>query len=98
MATIRRRANPPPPKKPPHELRQKPKPGHAVIDPLVNPGNSPHRHQTRSKADSIRTYHRMVILAQGSPGCRPARAPQNEKATVMSEQTTNIFALENLRP
>jgi hypothetical protein len=29
---------------------------------LVNPGNPPHRHQTRSKADSTRSYHRMVTL------------------------------------
>jgi hypothetical protein len=63
MAAIRHRANPPPPKKPNAEPRQKPKHSHAVIDPLVNPGNPPHRHQTRSKADSTRSYHRMVTLA-----------------------------------
>jgi hypothetical protein len=35
----------------------------AVIDPLVNPGNPPRRHQTRSKANPTRTHHRMVTLA-----------------------------------
>jgi hypothetical protein len=68
-------------KKPNAEPRQKPK--HAVIDPLVDPGNPPHRHQTRTKADSTGPYHRMVILAKGSPGRRPARALQRKKTTVM---------------
>jgi hypothetical protein len=30
---------------------------------LVNPGNPPHCHQTRSKAYTTRTHHRMVLLA-----------------------------------
>jgi hypothetical protein len=63
MAAIRHRANPPPPKKTAAEPRQKPKHRHAVIDPLVNPGSPPCRHQTRSIANPTRTYHCMVILA-----------------------------------
>jgi len=43
--------------------RQKPKHYHAATDPLVNPGNPPHCHQTRSKAYTTRTHHRMVLLA-----------------------------------
>ena len=63
MAVIRHRANPLPPKKTTAEPQQKPKHRHAAIDPLVNPGSPPHRHQTRSKADPARAYHRMVTLA-----------------------------------
>jgi SRSO17 transposase len=65
MAVIRHRANPPPPKKSNAGPRQKQKQKrrHAVIDPLVNPGNPPRRHQTGSKADPTRTHHRMVTLA-----------------------------------
>src|SRR6267142_1604922 len=65
MAVIRHRANPSPPKKRNAGPRQKQKQKrcHAVIDPLVNPGNPPRRHQTGSKADPTRTHHRMVTLA-----------------------------------
>jgi hypothetical protein len=63
--------------------RQKPKHIHAATDPLVNPGNPPHCHQTRSKAYSTGTHHRMVTLAQSSPSCRSARPLQINKATVM---------------
>src|ERR1700740_2905427 len=54
-----------------------------VIDPMVNPGSSAHRHQARSKAHPTRTHHRMVTLAQSSPGDRSACAPQSKMATVM---------------
>ena len=54
-----------------------------VADPMVNPGNSAHRHQARSKADQASTHHRMVTLAQSSPGNRKARPPQSKTATVM---------------
>ena len=65
MAAIRHRANPPPPKKKQNVApQQKPKHYHAATDPLVNPGNPPHCHQTRAKAYSTRTNHRMVLLAQ----------------------------------
>jgi SRSO17 transposase len=63
MAAIRHRANPPPPKKTNAEPRQKPKHRHAVVDPMVDPGSPPHRHQARAKADTTRTHHRMVTLA-----------------------------------
>src|SRR5450755_3817855 len=62
--------------------RQKQKQPHAVINPLVNPGNPPHRHQTRPKADPTRTHHRMVTVAQSSPSSRSALSPQ-KTATVM---------------
>src|SRR5450631_402995 len=62
--------------------RQKQKQPHAVINPLVNPGNPPHRHQTRPKADPTRTHHRMVTVAQTSPSSRSALSPQ-KTATVM---------------
>src|ERR1700760_4911653 len=54
-----------------------------VIDPMVNPGSSAHRHQARSKAHPTCTHHRMVTLAQSSPGDRSAFAPQSKTATVM---------------
>jgi len=57
--------------------------GWHTTDPLVNPGNPPHCYQTCSKADSTRTYHRVVFLAQSSPGCRSTRPLQIKKATVM---------------
>ena len=65
--------------------RQKPKHRHAVSDPLVNPGNPPHRRQTCSKANSTRACHRMVILAQGSPGRSPESSFQTKITTVMLE-------------
>jgi hypothetical protein len=79
MAVIRHHANPPQPKKRNAEPRQK----QNVIDPMVNPGSSAHRHQARSKADPTRPHHRMVTLAQSPPGGRSACAPQSKRATVM---------------
>ena len=63
--------------------------GDAAIDSSVNPGNPPHRHQTRPKADSTGTYHRMVLLAKGSPGCAQrahfeAKSNRNAKLTLAS--------------
>src|ERR1700737_1105253 len=49
----------------------------------IDTGNPPHRYQTCAKADSTRTHHRMVLLAQSSPGCRSTRPLQIKKATVM---------------
>jgi SRSO17 transposase len=46
MAAIRHRANPPPPKKRNGGPLQKPGPNRPTTDPLVNPGNPPHRNQT----------------------------------------------------
>jgi hypothetical protein len=76
------------------EPRQKQNHRRLVIDPMVNPGSSAHRHQARSKADPTRPHHRMVTLAQSSPGDRSARAPQNKTTTVMLARLRG-FALEN---
>src|SRR3982074_1391896 len=65
------------------ELQQKQNHRRFVIDPMVNTGNSAHRHQARSKADPTRPHHRMVTLAQSSPGDRSACAPKSKTATVM---------------
>src|ERR1700694_3018674 len=65
------------------EPRQKQNHRRLVTDPMVNPGSSAHRHQARSKADKTRPHHRMVTLAQSSPGDRSACAPQGKTATVM---------------
>src|SRR6266852_2328673 len=65
------------------EPRQKQNHRRLVIDPMVNPGSSAHRHQARSKADPTRPHHRMVTLAQSPPGDRSAYAPQSKRATVM---------------
>jgi hypothetical protein len=70
-------------KKPNAEPRQKQNHRHLVIDPMVNPGSSAHRHQARSKADPTSPHHRMVTLAQSSPGDRPALAHQSKTTTVM---------------
>ena len=83
MAAIRHRANPPSPKKTAIRPRQKPKLRHPVVDPLVNPGNPPHRHQARAKEDPACTHRRMVTLAQNSPGRRTAGPSQKKTATVM---------------
>jgi SRSO17 transposase len=83
MAAIRHRANPPSPKK-----NQAPSLGSSqsattpTPDPLVDPGSPPHRYQTRSKAASTCTHHRMAILAQGTSGRSPARSSQ-KTTTVM---------------
>ncbi|WP_247387674.1 transposase, partial [Bradyrhizobium sp. 143] len=87
LAAIRHRANPPPPKKRNLAPRQKPKHNHTATDPLVNPGNPPHCHQTCSKAYSTRTHHRMVFLAQSSSGCRSTRSRQIKKTTVMLDDS-----------
>src|SRR5258707_12412408 len=65
------------------EPRQKQNYCRLVIDPMVNPGSSAHRHQARQKAAPTRPYHRMVTLAQSSPGDRSACAHQSKKAAVM---------------
>jgi hypothetical protein len=83
MAVIRHHANPPQSKKHNAEPRQKQNHRRLVIDPMVNPGNPPHRHQARSKAYPTRPHHRMVTLAQSSPSDRSASAPQSKTTTVM---------------
>src|ERR1700730_11879543 len=68
------------------EPRQKQNHRRLVIDPMVNPGSSAHRHQARSKADPTRPHHCMVTLAQGSPGDRSACEPPSTTATEMLRQ------------
>src|SRR5205085_12254776 len=70
-------------KKPNVEPRQKPNHSHAVVDPMVDPGSPPHRRQARAKADTTRTHHRMVTLAQSSSVGRSESPPQSKTATVM---------------
>src|SRR5258707_11145754 len=74
------------------EPRQKQNHRRLVIDTMVNPGSSAHRHQARSKADPARPHHRMVTLAQSSPGDRSACAPQSKTATVMLESVRRLQA------
>jgi len=69
MAAIRHRANAGPPKKPCAS-------GPNIPDPLVNPGNPPHRHEARSKAHPTRRRHRMVSLASRPSSRRTPRSPQ----------------------
>src|SRR3981189_3739514 len=73
-------------KKPNADPRQKPNHNHAVVDPMVDPGSPPHRRKARAKADTTRTHHRMVTLAQSSSGGRSASPPQSKTATVMLER------------
>ena len=54
-----------------------------VPDPLVDPGNPPHRHQACTTAHPTRAHHRMVTLAKSSPSRSTPRPSQNENATVM---------------
>ena len=54
-----------------------------VPDPLVDPGNPPHRHQACTTAHPTRAHHHMVTLAKSSPSRSTPRPPQNENATVM---------------
>src|SRR5437870_10862431 len=79
-------------KKPNVEPRQKPNHSHAVVDPMVDPGSPPHRRQARAKADTTRTHHRMVTLAQSSSGGRSESPPQSETATVMLERPDDPHA------
>jgi len=54
-----------------------------ALNPLVCPGNPPHRHQARTAAYPAGERHRVVALATRSPGRGTARSHQNENATVM---------------
>src|SRR5487761_1269570 len=57
--------------------------GPDIPDPLVDPGNPPHRHEARATAHPTRTRHCMVFMA-ARPSSRSApRTSQKEKATVM---------------
>src|SRR5258708_2248328 len=87
-------------KKPNDEPRQEPNHRHAVVDPMVDPGSPPHRRQARAKADTTRTHHRMVALAQSSSGASSESPPQGETATVMlghgSEVLLSVSARQRL--
>lgn len=52
-------------------------------DPLVNPGNPPHRHQACPAANPPRSYHRLVIVAARPSSRSTRRSPQKKYATVM---------------
>src|SRR5664280_608214 len=56
-----------------------------VPDPLVDPGNPPHRHQACTAAHPTRAHHRMVTLAKSSPSRGAPLPSQKESATVMLE-------------
>src|ERR1700751_4869527 len=53
-----------------------------VLDPRVDPGNPPHRHEACPAADPARPYPRMVVLAQGPSGQRARCSSQAKIATV----------------
>ena len=57
-----------------------------VLDPLVDPGNPPHRHEACPAADPARSCPRMVVVAQGPSGQRARGSSQAKIATVMLER------------
>ena len=54
-----------------------------AIDPLVGPGNPPHRHPPCPKTDQSRQHHCMVSLATCTSSPRSESAHQTKYATVM---------------
>src|SRR6185312_11072929 len=54
-----------------------------AIDPLVGPGNPPHRHPPCPKTDQSRQHHCMVSLATCASSRRSESAHQTKYATVM---------------
>src|SRR5208282_2724396 len=62
-----------------------------VPDPLVDPGNPPHRHQACTTAHPTRAHHRMVTLAKSSPSRSTPRPSQNDNATVMLTPVAKVF-------
>src|SRR6476660_3877722 len=54
-----------------------------AIDPLVGPGNPPHRHPPCPKTDQSRQHHAMVSLATCASSRRSESAHQTKYATVM---------------
>ena len=57
--------------------------GPNIPDPLVDPGNPPHRHQAGAKTHSPGPRYRLVTLATRSSGRLTKRTYQTEIATVM---------------
>src|SRR6201991_1006038 len=63
-----------------------------AIDPLVGPGNPPHRHPPCPKTDQSRQHHCMVSLATCASSRRSESAHQSKYATVMlSPLLANLF-------
>src|ERR1700678_4464008 len=62
--------------------RQRPQ-SSIAIDPLVGPGNPPHRHPPRAKTDQPRSRHCMVHLATRTSSHRSKSPCQAKYATVM---------------
>src|SRR6202142_4159074 len=56
-----------------------------AIDPLVGPGNPPHRHPPCAKTDQPRSRHCMVHLATRTSSYRSKSSYQAKYATVMLE-------------
>ena len=54
-----------------------------VPDPLVDPGNPPHRDQARPAPYPLQPHARMVALAKGTPSSSETGSPQTKNATVM---------------
>src|SRR5580765_7279650 len=54
-----------------------------AINPLVGPGNPPHRHPPCPKTDQSRQHHCMVSLATCASSRRSESAHQTKYATVM---------------
>ena len=72
--------------------------GPNIPDPLVDPGNPPHRHQARTTAHPARQRHRMVALAARPPSRSAARTPQKESATVMLRNYSAASGRMRIRP
>jgi hypothetical protein len=53
------------------------------FDPLVDPGNPPHRHQDGPAANTARVHHRMVNMEASAPSRRTSSASEIKNATVM---------------
>ncbi len=79
MAAIRHRANTRTPQKSCAWLRTP----LAAADPLVDPGNPPHRRQARAKTHRTCTRHRLVTLATGPSSLRSEGSHRPKSATVM---------------
>src|ERR1700749_145360 len=63
-----------------------------AIDPLVGPGNPPHRHPPCPKTDQSRQHHCMVSLATCASSRRSESPHQTKYATVMLALQLHILA------
>jgi hypothetical protein len=48
-----------------------------LFDPLVDPGNPPHRHQNGPAANPARVHHRLVNMEASPSGRRTTRASES---------------------